>query len=96
MDNQPSTSTGIYRSAHRTPVSNLSKPIISPAQFRGYPKAGPRKNQIKKRKKGKSIIATDTPEKAELEEQHKKKQKPNNKKYLLFVLRRRYKRTMFR
>lgn len=40
---------------------------ISPAVLRNYPKASPRKQARKQRRKGRSIIATDTPIKNELE-----------------------------
>ncbi|KAJ8891133.1 hypothetical protein PR048_010647 [Dryococelus australis] len=35
--------------------------IVTPQLFRGYPKASDRKDTVKKRKRGKSCIATDTP-----------------------------------
>lgn len=41
--------------------------IISPFQFRDPIKAGPRKSTRKPRKLGRSLIATDTPEKIEIE-----------------------------
>ncbi|XP_050508702.1 uncharacterized protein LOC126885927 isoform X1 [Diabrotica virgifera virgifera] len=40
-----------------------NKTFRSPAEFKGYPKAGPRKAIGRKRKSGRSMIATDTPEK---------------------------------
>ncbi|XP_046383032.1 uncharacterized protein LOC124172345 isoform X2 [Ischnura elegans] len=40
----------------------------SPAQFKGYPKAAPRKNSTRKREPGKSMIITDTPEKIRMME----------------------------
>lgn len=47
----------------------------SPEQLFGYPKAEPRKN-LKIRRKGRSKIVTDTPEKLEIEEKyHEKKRK---------------------
>ncbi|KAL3269850.1 hypothetical protein HHI36_008908 [Cryptolaemus montrouzieri] len=53
--------------------------FISPAQFRPHLKAQPRKNIRKSRKKGKSIIVKDTPEKDEIERERlaKKRQKKN-------------------
>lgn len=42
------------------------KTFISPSEFKGYPRAGPRKLSNRGRKKGKCIIATDTPEKNEI------------------------------
>lgn len=51
--------------------------FVSPEQFRGYPKASERKGKINRRK-GKCMIATDTPEKNIIEEkeQNKKKKPP--------------------
>jgi hypothetical protein len=40
--------------------------VISSQKFKGYPKAGPRKNNKNGRAKRKTIIATDMPEKMEL------------------------------
>jgi hypothetical protein len=40
----------------------LQKFDISPEYVRGFPKAGKRKNERKGRRKGKSIVATSTPE----------------------------------
>ena len=49
-------------------ASSTSKlPFKSPQQFRGFPKAEQRKAGRKGREKGRSIIATDTPEKNALE-----------------------------
>jgi hypothetical protein len=42
--------------------NEIQKVFVSPEQFRGFPKAGQRKGTTK-RKKGRSMIATDTPEK---------------------------------
>ncbi|CAH1970078.1 unnamed protein product [Acanthoscelides obtectus] len=61
--------------------------IITPEQFRPYPKAGERKSTIR-RKKGKSLILTDTPVKENIEEEarlreekaHKKNKTTNKKK----------------
>ncbi|KAL4711553.1 hypothetical protein ACJJTC_018855 [Scirpophaga incertulas] len=44
-----------------------SKTVISPFEFRSQIKAGPRKSNRKPRKLGCSMIATDTPEKNEIE-----------------------------
>ncbi|XP_044764429.1 uncharacterized protein LOC123320994 [Coccinella septempunctata] len=53
---------------NRTPEKNTSEAINfkSPEELFGYPKAKPRKTS-NPRKRGKSIIATDTPEKLEIE-----------------------------
>lgn len=50
--------------------------FVSPEQFRGYPKASARKGKINRRK-GKSMIATDTPEKIIIEEREKEKNTKN-------------------
>lgn len=50
--------------------------FISPSQFRGYPKAQSRKQGTKGRKKGKSMISTDIPEKDKLEINQNSKKKP--------------------
>lgn len=62
LENMPSTS------AHNNTEQNiLSQGFKSPAVFKGYPKANPRKSdQNTKKRKGKTMIATDTPEKMEL------------------------------
>lgn len=47
----------------RSPQASTSgtQNFVSPQQFRGFPKAGPRKS-VGRRRKGKIIIATDIPE----------------------------------
>lgn len=54
---------------HRELASTIvdKQPIISPFQFRDPIKAAPRKSNRKERKLGRSLIATDTPEKLEIE-----------------------------
>ena len=47
------------------PGSAPTRSFISPQEIRGYPKAQPRK-QIQQKRKRKSMIATDTPEKVQL------------------------------
>jgi len=59
--------------------------FLSPQQFRGYPKAGKRKASSNGRQKGRSLIATDTPEKILLEAKASKRkatttEKPKPKK----------------
>lgn len=58
--------------------AKLSNRFISPEVFKGFPNAGERSTQRKGRRKGKSIIATDTPEKNIIEqrEDEKNKKKP--------------------
>lgn len=55
----------------RPSASNDSRPYISPKEFRGFPKAPPRKTTGRSR--GKSVILTSTPEKAAIEEKTLKK-----------------------
>lgn len=50
--------------------------LLTPRKIRGYPKAVQKEKQRKPRRKGKCMVATDTPEKLEIEEreiQQKKK-----------------------
>jgi hypothetical protein len=58
--------------------NEIQKVFVSPEQFRGFPKAGQRKGTTK-RKKGRSMIATDTPEKNIIEEKEQTKKKVCNK-----------------
>lgn len=55
-----------------------TKAFLSPQEFRGFPKACQRK-QVKNRKRGKSFIPTDTPEKLELEAKSAEKRKAKAK-----------------
>lgn len=63
-------------SSERQPDS--PKNFISPEKFRGFPVAGPRKCK-NTRRKGKSMIPTDTPEKLEIEEREAAKRMKNAK-----------------
>lgn len=68
----PSTSTAEFSSS--TPHSPQPGFFISPEQICPFPKAKPRKETKKGgRKRGKSMIATDTPEKEDLEENERKR-----------------------
>jgi len=59
------------------PSSVSTSQFISPQQFRGFPRAEQKKEGRKGKEKGRSIIATDTPEKNRLEiKQSKRKIKP--------------------
>ncbi|KAK9878424.1 hypothetical protein WA026_022064 [Henosepilachna vigintioctopunctata] len=62
-----------------TSNKNTSNAFVSPEVIRPYPKAGPRKNVRTERKKGRTRILTDTPEKLaienELEARKRKKEK---------------------
>ena len=48
-------------------INQSNQEFVSPFQFRDPIKAGPRKNNRKPRKLGRSLIATDTPEKTEIQ-----------------------------
>ena len=48
-------------------LSTSSDSFISPKQFRGFPKSGEKNSKRKERKKGRSMIATDTPERDRIE-----------------------------
>lgn len=54
--------------------------VVSPFEFRGLPKSAPRKNNRKPRRKGKSMIATDTPNKVEIEEREEEKKRKKEQK----------------
>lgn len=68
---QPSTS----RSGAVSP-----KIFTSPFEFRGLPKAGPRKRGLTERRKVKSIIATDTPNKKEIKQRAEEKNEQKTRK----------------
>ena len=73
----PSTITG-----NITTLPDNRKTFIAPSEFKGYPRAGPRKLSNRGRKRGKCIIATDTPEKNEIASRSAgllKKKKPTRK-----------------
>ncbi|KAK9716929.1 hypothetical protein QE152_g24451 [Popillia japonica] len=53
--------------------------VISPVEFRGYPKSKPRKGNRKPRRKGKCMIATDTPEKNEIQEYQERRSRLQTK-----------------
>ena len=48
-------------------LSTSSDSFISPKQFRGFPKPGEKNSKRKERKKGRYMIATDTPERDRIE-----------------------------
>lgn len=54
-------------------TSNQNSNFKSPEVFKGFPKADDRKKNNKNRKRGRSFIPTDTPEKDNLEELHNAK-----------------------
>lgn len=67
---QPSQSCG---------CPSTSKVFTSPFEFRGLPKAGDRKSSRAPRRKGKSMVATDTPNKLEIEKRSEEKKRKQNK-----------------
>lgn len=56
-----------------------NKKFLSPAHFKGFPKAKPRKATRKPREKGSSIIATSSPEQLKLKEKEEKKKEKAEK-----------------
>nr|CAH7751371.1 unnamed protein product [Callosobruchus chinensis] len=70
-DQQPSTSRAVLQA--------VENQIKSPLEFRDYPRAGPRKN-TSKRKKGKSLILTDSPVKNEIEERAQEREENKQRK----------------
>lgn len=62
-------------------VSNTSiSTYVSPHNIRPYPKAGPRKNIEKGRKKGATKILTDTPEKEAIERYYRDREEKKKRK----------------
>lgn len=73
--------TDMDQGSSRTQTSNFCKGeynFVSPKEFKGFPKAENRKKG-NSRQKGKSMIATDTPEKEELEKREIDRNKRNVK-----------------
>lgn len=64
---------------------NQSKIFRSPAEFKGFPKAKPRKLNRKPREKATSIIATSTPEKLKLQQKAEKRKAKVATKRVLFT-----------
>ncbi|KAJ8940589.1 hypothetical protein NQ314_010667 [Rhamnusium bicolor] len=62
------------------PLAGISREFGNPVQFRGLLKAAPRKSGRTPRRKGKSMIATDTPEKLEIERREAEKREKQMKK----------------
>lgn len=60
-------------------TSQGSSTIISPEEFRGYPKAGPRKSN-RRNKNAQSTIITDSPQTKKLKERHVEKLQRAQKK----------------
>lgn len=59
--------TSDYLNNNLTCVTSSNIGFISPEAIQRYPKASPRKKCLKPRKKGKSMVPTDTPEKTVIE-----------------------------
>lgn len=55
-------------------TGSISTSYVSPEDIRGFPKAKPRKAGSRRRPKGRTMIATDTPERYELYQKRKQKQ----------------------
>ncbi|XP_063837138.1 uncharacterized protein LOC135086264 [Ostrinia nubilalis] len=72
-------------------ISNVSSKTlstyVSPVMIRPHPKAGPRKNTNKGRKKGATRILTDTPEKDSIEKEHREREEKKRKKLATAVKR---------
>ena len=81
ISNQNSTSEVVVPSlsASDDKITNES-PFIGPAHILGYPKAQPKQNKRRPREKGRSLIATDTPEKRSIEEKALVSQKKTKRK----------------
>ena len=61
-------------------IAGPSTSVTSPEQLRPYPRAPPRKTDGRGRRRGTTMIATDTPIKKKLEEIHKSRRQPKNSK----------------
>ncbi|KAK9688488.1 hypothetical protein QE152_g35289 [Popillia japonica] len=84
-DNNPNNPSRISDSdIMQTPtgkqLSPTSKAFISPEEVRGFPKAKPRTSGKRPRRRGRTMITTDTPEKIDLEASKKSGVKKNPKK----------------
>ncbi|XP_054259387.1 uncharacterized protein LOC128984126 [Macrosteles quadrilineatus] len=86
-DNYLSPVIGLEIEVTSTPVSKNLKEregerhILTPEDIAPYPKAGPRKAQRKGgKKKGKTLILTDTPVKLQIEKEVKEKEEKKNQK----------------
>lgn len=79
--NQPSTSNSGLTNQETTFQTVISRSFgVSPENILPYPKAGPRKDSNKGRKKGKTMIATDTPNKIEIEVKYREREEKKQKK----------------
>ncbi|KAF9420918.1 hypothetical protein HW555_002901 [Spodoptera exigua] len=66
-DKSPKATASIPSSTVAGTSTSIEKKFLSPFQLRGLPKAGPRKEGRAARRKGKSMIVTDTPNKDEIQ-----------------------------
>lgn len=80
QDNILIPQAGQSPSNNNTSIEHQQAVFVSPFEFRGLPKSGPRKNNRKPRRKGKSMIATDTPNKTEIEEREEEKKRKKDRK----------------
>lgn len=79
--NQPSTSYSGLTNQETKFQTLISRSFgVSPENILPYPKAGPRKDTNRGRKKGKTMIATDTPYKIEIEEKYREREEKKQKK----------------
>ena len=60
----------------------IPKKFLTPEQIKGYPKAPPRKQNSNARKRGRSLIPTDTPEKTLIDNKANEKKNKEKKKKL--------------
>ena len=68
------------------PISTTGHQLhVSPRDIRPFPKAAPRKETVKGRKRGKCMIATDSPEKFEIEQKLKKRNETKAQKKIKFA-----------
>lgn len=74
-------STSTTLAAEVSTSANLEAQVFSPSALRPFPKAGPRINPCRKRKKLQSEVLTDTPVKQAREEEEKKKLSAKKKNY---------------
>lgn len=72
-DKSPKATASIPSSTVAGTSTSIEKKFLSPFQLRGLPKAGPRKEGRAARRKGKSMIVTDTPNKDEIQMRGKQK-----------------------
>ena len=77
---QPSTSSASLEEISTPTNEKCFTDFVSPEVLRPFPKAPAKKGKNRGRKKGRCMVATDTPEKNEIEEQYQKKMEKSIKK----------------